>query len=225
VCVLNDLQAQGHALPFIQSDNLTSVLRGTAAENPDATRLVIGVGTGLNSALVLRYHGQTILPASETGHIDLPAVSDEIMDLRDWFRARHGFAAAEEALSGRGLTHLYSWACERADVPNSPAKDAKSIMEALSASDPQALRAAKAFAEILGTLSASLALIQLPFGGIYLAGGVSRAFAPWLAPLGFAGAFAAKGRFSPYMAQFSVSIVEDDYAALTGSAAHLIDKL
>ena len=67
----------------------------------------------------------------------------------------------------------------------------------------------------------NLALTHLPFGGIYLCGGVARAYSELFAPLGFAEAFRDKGRFAGFMCQFSVRIIEDDYAALTGSAVYL----
>jgi len=54
-----------------------------------------------------------------------------------------------------------------------------------------------------------------------LVGGVARAFAPYLNEYGFAEAFRDKGRFAGFMGNFKVSVIEDDYAALTGSAAHL----
>ena len=50
---------------------------------------------------------------------------------------------------------------------------------------------------------------------------MARAFAPYLAQFGFIDALHAKGRFSDVMAQFGVQVVTDDYAALTGCAAHL----
>jgi glucokinase len=34
-------------------------------------------------------------------------------------------------------------------------------------------------------------------------------------------AFVEMGRFAPLMAEFAISVVEDDYAALLGCAAHL----
>lgn len=39
--------------------------------------------------------------------------------------------------------------------------------------------------------------------------------------MGFAENFRDKGRFSAFMDDFPVCIVEDDYAALTGCAAYL----
>jgi glucokinase len=43
--------------------------------------------------------------------------------------------------------------------------------------------------------------------------------------LGFREAFYDKGRFSEFMEQFPVHLVDDDYAALTGSAAHLMELM
>ena len=43
--------------------------------------------------------------------------------------------------------------------------------------------------------------------------------------LGFSDAFRDKGRFSGFMKNFPVYVVEDDYAALTGMAAHLEEMI
>ena len=39
--------------------------------------------------------------------------------------------------------------------------------------------------------------------------------------MGFAAAFRDKGRFAEFMESFQITLVEDDYAALTGCAAYL----
>jgi glucokinase len=46
---------------------------------------------------------------------------------------------------------------------------------------------------------------------------------PHLRHLGFAEAFADKGRFNAFMTQFPVKLVTDDYAALRGCAGHLAE--
>jgi glucokinase len=74
---------------------------------------------------------------------------------------------------------------------------------------------------LLGTVVGNLSLIHLPFGGVWLIGGVARAFTPYMERFGFAEAFRDKGRFEAFMRDFSVSVIEDDYAALTGCAHHL----
>ena len=88
-------------------------------------------------------------------------------------------------------------------------------------SDDRAAEAASIFVRLLGTVAGNLALIHLPFGGVFLAGGVSQAFAPLLKPYGFDDAFRDKGRFAGFMGNFGVTVIEDDYAALTGCASHL----
>ena len=73
----------------------------------------------------------------------------------------------------------------------------------------------------MGTVTGNLSLIHLPFGGVYLVGGIARAVAPWLGEFGFADAMRDKGRFAGFMKNFPVYLIEDDYAALTGCAFRL----
>ena len=80
------------------------------------------------------------------------------------------------------------------------------------------------FSRLLGRVCGDLALITLPFGGIYLIGGVARHFGPHLLNCGFREGFRDKGRFSVFMDQFPVHLVTDDYAALTGCACHLTEQ-
>lgn len=221
VAVLNDLQAQGHAVDHLTAANLTEILPGQT-DRPHAAKLVIGVGTGLNAAPVFRLGGQTLVPPSESGHVSLPVHTEEELRLRDWLVRVHGTAGAEEALSGRGFERIHAFLCEETGATP---LDAGAIMAAYAAGDPLARRAMEMFARLLGQMAGNLALTLLPFGGIYLCGGVARHFGPHLADLGFGEAFRDKGRFSGFMDQFSVQLVTDDYAALTGSAAHLAERM
>ncbi len=62
-------------------------------------------------------------------------------------------------------------------------------------------------------------------GGIYLIGGVNRSLSAHFDRFGFVEAMRDKGRFGPFMEQFGVAIVTDDFAALTGCASHLSHQL
>ena len=75
--------------------------------------------------------------------------------------------------------------------------------------------------EVFGCICGNLALTHLPLGGIYLVGGMAQALADHYADSQFQSAFAAKGRFSEFMNQFSVHLVQDDHAALAGCIAYL----
>lgn len=219
VAILNDLQAQGHALGHIDPANIRSILTGPLS-HPNAAKLVVGVGTGFNAAPVFDLDHGRIVPPSECGHANLPIRNEMELRLCQFVSTAHGFPAIEDVLSGRGLERAYAFLGNEANDPRECS--AKDIMEACaSGSDPRAVEAARLFTRMLGTVCGNLSLIQLPFGGIFLVGGVARAFAPHLVDFGFGDAFRDKGRFAGFMANFAVNVIEDDYAALTGSAAHL----
>jgi len=213
LAVLNDLQAQGHALGQLGEADLIRILPQPPAST-QAARLVVGLGTGFNAAPIYDTAGGRFVPPSECGHITLPRSSPALAGLSETLTRDHGFAAVEEALSGRGIVavhaHLHGVTLTSVE-----------IIERLNAGDAAATATAALFVEALGIVMGDLALIHLPFGGIFLVGGMARAITPWLAPLGFAETFRAKGRFADFMDQFGIAVVTDDYAALSGCAAHL----
>lgn len=219
VAVLNDLQAQGHALGHLPQTSVSQVVAG-GAPRPGATMLVIGIGTGFNCAPVYEAPGGRFVPPAEAGHANLPIRSEIELELCRTLEDAHGFPSVEEVLSGRGLKHLDSFFSRRAGRPREYASD-QIIAAAEAGDDPVATETLREFIRIFGTVTGNLALIHLPFGGIYLIGGMARAVSPWFESMGYADALRDKGRFAGFMRNFSVSVVDDDFAALTGCAHHL----
>ena len=219
VSVLNDLQAQGHALGHLGAGALTAVVEGPAAGG-HATKLVIGMGTGFNCAPVYETPGGRYVPPAEAGHVNLPIRTEEEVALGRDLETVHGFPSVEEVLSGRGLKSLYGWHAKRAGTPRELTTE-QILAAAQSGADPVAQATLTTFVRIFGSVTGNLALTHLPFGGIFLIGGMARAVTPWLGPMGFAAALRDKGRFAGFMRNFPVQVVDDDYAALTGCAHHL----
>ncbi len=218
VAVLNDLQAQGFALDQLDGSQLRTVVSGPRPGNSPC--LVVGVGTGFNASPVHRTESHRHVPPSETGHTSLPVTGAEDVDLWHWINADSGYPEVEDVLSGRGLENVYRWRCQASGL--SDRKTAAEIMASCeNGGDPTAREAVSVFVRILGTVCGNLSLIHLPFGGVFLVGGVARAIAPHLEKHGFAEAYRNKGRFAEFMENFSVHVVEDDYAALPGLAAYL----
>ncbi|MBZ4022432.1 glucokinase [Rhodobacter sp. TJ_12] len=218
VAVLNDLQAQGHALGHLAPGAVRVIDKGAAAR-PNASQLVVGVGTGFNAAPVHEAPGGRIVAASECGHITLPTVTDEDIRLMRFVEEAHGFAAVEDVLSGRGLERVYAFAAREAGQDST--LPAAQVMEEITARSALGVATARIFTRHLGAVVGDLALVHLPFGGIHLCGGVARAFTPLLHEFGFLEAMRAKGRFAEFLQAFPVAVIEDDYAALSGCAAHL----
>jgi glucokinase len=217
VVLLNDLQAQGYGLASLPDRAVIPVLRAPPAP-ASASRLVVGLGTGFNAAPVHYAAGRMLVPPSESGHIHLPRHGATEEALAAHLAARHGIATVEEALCGRGLVAVDAWLNGR---PDGTPRAGEAILADLAVGEASALRTGQLYTRLLGRTLATLALTHLPFGGIYLIGGVARAFAPHLAGLGLGAAMAEMGRFSDLMGSFAVWTVSDDYAALTGCAAYL----
>jgi len=219
VAVLNDLQAQGHALGHIAPEALRPLVRGSGTPAQGASQLVVGVGTGFNAAPVHEAPGGRLVVASECGHASLPVRTEADLRLIRFIESAHGFPGVEDVLSGRGLERLFTWVSTEAGTPRK--QRAAEIMTAMAADETLAVATGRVFVRLLGTVVGNLSLIHLPFGGVWLIGGVARAFTPYMERFGFAEAFRDKGRFEAFMRDFSVSVIEDDYAALTGCAHHL----
>ena len=216
--ILNDLQAQGHALGHIDPANIREIGPGPEA-GPHAAKLVVNVGTGFNAAPVWDAEQGRLVTPSECGHANLPIRTEAELRLCRYVETAHGFPAVEDVLSGRGLERVFAWLGHEAGDPREAS--AAEIMEGLASGDERAREAARVFVKILGTVCGNLSLIHLPFGGVFLVGGVARAFRDHLQAYGFAEAFRDKGRFAGFMRNFPVFMIEDDVAALTGLASHL----
>lgn len=216
--ILNDLQAQGHALGQIEPALIREIVAGPEA-GPRAAKLVVNVGTGFNAAPVWDAEQGRLVTPSECGHANLPIRTEAELRLCRFVETAHGFPAVEDVLSGRGLERVHAWLGHEANDPREAT--AAEIMTGIEAGDARAQEAAGVFVRLLGTVCGNLALIHLPFGGVFLVGGVARAFAGHLRAYGFEAAFRDKGRFAGFMGNFPVHMIEDDLAALTGLASHL----
>lgn len=223
VAILNDLQAQGQALGYIPAQNLRRVIDGPAV--PGGSMLVVGLGTGVNAAPVHNTTAGRIVPPSECGHVNMPVRSAEDLRLAQFIEARLAaegdvpHAGVEEVLAGRGLANLHGFAASEAGRPAS--LTSAEVLSALDAGDPIAAHAARLYVRILAQMLGDLALIHLPYDGIFLIGGMSRAMTPHFATYGLERAFREPRRVDLLVKDFSVTVVEDDFAALTGCAAYL----
>lgn len=223
VAILNDLQAQGQALGHIASANLRPVVAGP--RKPGASMLVVGLGTGVNAAPVHNTPWGRVVPPSECGHVNLPVRDAEGLRLLHFIeallhaRGEVAHAGVEEVLSGRGLANLHAFAAAEAGRPDT--LTSAEVLAALAAGDAVAVHAARLYVQILGQTLADLALIHLPYDGIYLIGGMSRALTPHFATFGLEAAFRELRRVDLLTQDFSITVVEDDYAALTGCAVYL----
>ena len=208
--VINDLPAQGLALNDLTEES-TKVLK--SAPVSAGPRLVVGLGTGFNIVPVHQVGDILLAPSCEAGHETLPYRAEQA-ELCNWLRAERGYPSVEVALAGQGIENLYEF-----HAKNQLA--AADVVAGYHNGDAKCLAAMRDYVDILGVVLGDYALSHLPFGGIYLTGGVSRSIAPIMTDLGYEKTLRDKGRFSELAGSFQLSLIDDDFAALKGCARHL----
>ena len=214
VGLLNDLQAQGYALDHLSEDQLLPVT-GKRYAGSKETKLVCGIGTGFNACTVISSADGIVVPPAEAGHYRLPAANQQQKEIANMIEAKFGFASVENVLSGNGLVELNNFFC-----PDKP-RTAQDVIQSATDGAQDAKQVVDVFASFMGSILGDLALITLPFGGIYIIGGVARAVYPFLNAQNFISGFCDKGRFSDFNSKFSVQIIDDDFAALNGCVSFL----
>jgi glucokinase len=221
VAILNDLQAQGQALGHIDASHLHRIVEGPVRAG--GTMMVVGLGTGVNASPVYTTPWGRVVAPSEAGHVTMPVRTAEDLALSQFVETygadAHGFTGVEDVLAGPGIERLHAFVTHQAGAVAH--LTSAQIMAAITARDPLGLETARLYIQVLGQALGNLAMVHLPFGGIYLIGGMSRAMAPMFTEMGLAGHFHDKGRMSHIVKDCAVSIVTDDFAALTGCAVYL----
>lgn len=219
--ILNDLLAIGHGLNSTDPNDVQAIYGAPDSDPPvpmsQGKQLVVNVGTGFNTALVINAPSGRIVSDSECGRVTLPARTEPERELRSEIERLNGYAGIEHVLSGRGVTAAHNWVSRRCRTASErPGADVNSDFRAT----PEMEETGRMLTGILGTVVGDLALHHLPSGGIYLVGGVVRGLAPHLKEFGFEASFLNKGDYREFMRRFTVSVVTDDYLALKGCAAH-----
>ena len=205
VHLLNDLQVQGYSLDTLAPGTLTPLRPGTP--DPNGARLVLGLGTGCNVAVVHRAGKTLFVPPAESGHTPLPDCPD-LRPLFDSLRDTHPHLPVESALSGPGLTRLHHWRTgERLSPPEVIAAEPKETFAL--------------FSRLLGEVAGALCLHHMATGGLFLIGGIARALAPHLVGDVFDAAFTARGPYTGIVQEIPLSLITDDMAALRGCARYL----
>ncbi|MDG1676380.1 MAG: ROK family protein [Paracoccaceae bacterium] len=212
VFIINDLQAQGYALDFIEPNDLEELIEGSYSKGPNDTKLVCGMGTGFNVAIAYQTAFGTFVPASEYGHARTTTANEKQKMILKKLEENSSFVSYENILAGPGLNRLDQVLNQRKD------RTPSDILSAAQEGDLKAKEVGSELAGFAGQAFGDFALMNMALGGVYLIGGVARAIMPYLKEENFKQNFYDRGNFSEIMKKISVYLILDDYAALKGCA-------
>ena len=214
--IVNDFGAIAHAVA-----TLSDFRHICGPDRPlpnDGLITIIGPGTGLGVAALLRKGGCVHVIETEGGHVDyapLDALEDRILiELRRNFRR----VSVERVASGRGLWNLYEALGSIEGRPLTFHDEKELWSAALAGSDSLANAALDRLCLTLGAVAGDLALAQ-GASAVVIAGGVGLRLADHLPRSGFRDRFIAKGRFERRMDEMPVKLVTHAEPGLLGAAA------
>lgn len=216
--LVNDFGAVGHAVAQLGEEHFGH-LCGPERALPEAGAIsIVGPGTGLGIALLLRRGGDYQVVETEGGHMDfapLDSVEDELLAR---LRLRYGRVSVERVASGPGLANFYgTLAGIEGRAPRMP--DAKVLWQsAMAGEDRLAAAALDRFCLSLGAVAGDIALAQ-GARAVVIGGGLGLRLADHLPRSGFCDRFVAKGRFEPRMADLPVKVITYAQPGLFGAAA------
>jgi glucokinase len=216
--LINDFGAVGHAVANLPHDQFLH-LAGPDISLPQSGLVsVIGPGTGLGVASVLKAGDHYHVIESEGGHIEFPS-TDSIEDaILTRLRQQFTRVSAERVVSGPGLAAIYlSLAALEGRAVTEPG-DAELWTRALDGSDSLAAAAFERFCLCLGTVAGDIVLAQ-GAKALVIGGGLGLRIAARLGQSDFAMRFVAKGRFQGLMEAIQVRVITHPQAGLFGAAA------
>lgn len=216
--LVNDFGAVAHAVAQVDSSYMQHLCGPDIDLPPQGAITIVGPGTGLGAACLLRRGSKYFVMETEGGHLDYPPLDDVEDRILKALRQRFRRVSAERIVSGPGLTNLYEVIAEQQGLPIT-LRDNKTLWQnAMEGSDTIAAAALERFCLSLGAISGDLALAHGALG-VVIAGGLGLRLAGILGESGFAERFVAKGRFETMMSEMPVKIITHPQPGLFGAAA------
>lgn len=216
--IVNDFGAVAYAVAKLPEEHFRHLCGPERSLPREGSISILGPGTGLGVAGLLRRGDDYDVIQTEGGHIDfapLDGLEDRILQqLRKSFRR----VSVERLVSGRGLWNIYE-AIAAIDGHDLSFHDEKALWTAaLEGSDSLANAALDRFCLTLGAVAGDIALAQ---GGsaVVIAGGLGLRLADYLPRSGFRERFIAKGRYERMMDAMPVKLITYAEPGLYGAAA------
>lgn len=238
VSLINDFAAVGYGVLGLKAEDLHTLQAGTPEEN--APIAVIGAGTGLGQGFLIHMAGAYQVFSSEGGHADYAPRTELEFQLSRYLLEQFNIEriSVERVVSGQGIVWIYRFLRDRGHAKESPEiADVMKVWEselgrsektadpaaiisqaALEQRDTLSEKTMQMFIECYGAEAGNLALKLLPYGGLYIAGGIAAKNLPLMQEGSFLQAFTLKGRMRSLMERVPVHVVLNPQVGLMGAA-------
>lgn len=213
--VLNDFEALAMSLPHLSDSELIAV--GPGIKTEEGVKALIGPGTGLGVASLMRSSSRWHALAGEGGHVSYSVQTDREFALLKVLQVRfNGYVSAERVASGPGLVNIYEGLAKVDGVTVAPLTPAE-ITERAQNGDRRCLEVMDIFLRALASAAGNLALTVGARGGVYIGGGIVPRLGNLFNADAFRHTFENKGRFASYLKNIPVWIIDARNPAFVGA--------
>ncbi|BDI17120.1 glucokinase [Nostoc cf. commune SO-36] len=238
ISLINDFAAVGYGILGLEKQDLLTLQVGKS--QPEAPIGIIGAGTGLGQGFLIRQGNHYQVFPSEGGHADFAPRNEIEFQLLRYLLGKHDIQriSVERVVSGMGIVAIYQFLRDRKFAAESPhiaqivrtweqeaGQEEKSVdpgaaigTAALQGSDRLSEQTLQLFIEAYGAEAGNLALKLLPYGGLYIAGGIAPKILPLIQNSGFLLNFTQKGRMRRLLEEIPVYIILNPQVGLIGAA-------
>ncbi len=229
VSLINDFVAIGYNIVLEKNKSLVTLQEGEFL--PDAPIAIIGAGTGLGKAFAVPEGDSYRVFPTEGGHESFAPDNLLAQELLAYLRA-DGKVDVERVVSGPGIVDIFRFLQDRKFA-------SEDVGDFLSQFDPGAAIAKgpaaghflcqqtmAIFVEAFGAAAGDMAVSFLPFGGLYIAGGIAAQNIELMQNGSFIKAFTDKARVNPVLLEkVPVHIVLNTLEGLRGAVKYAATKM
>ncbi|MEH2120233.1 glucokinase [Nostoc sp.] len=237
ISLINDFAAVGYGILGLQKQDLLTLQVGKS--QPEAPIAIIGAGTGLGQGFLIKQGNNYQVFSSEGGHTDFAPRNEMEFQLLKYLLNKHDIQriSVERVVSGMGIVSIYQFLRDRKIAHESPdiaqivrtweqqagqeeKIDAGAVIgtAALEKRDRLCEQTLQLFIEAYGAEAGNLALKLLPYGGLYVAGGIAPKILPLMQDSSFLLNFTQKGRMRRLLEEIPVYIILNPQVGLIGAA-------
>jgi glucokinase len=213
--LINDFQAAAFGIDALQQDQIITLHEGEF--DGRGNRLVVGAGTGLGVAPVVRCMDGFWPQPCEGGHMDFAPTDEQQQVILKWLWQAWHHVSYERLLSGNGLQALHAFFAELSATDHQAWLAPAQIHQLAESGDSAAVQALTTFVQIYGGYIGNVALLWPARAGIYIAGGIASKIENWMRKDEFIQRLHDKGRMQNLAKSMPVYLVKDQSLGLKGA--------
>lgn len=218
--LLNDVEAASSSLDHLEPSDLLELNRGTP--QPRAPKVYVAAGTGLGESILFWNGDRYQVSACEAGLTDFAPASDREIVVLQYLRQRMPLVCTEEIVSGRGFRAIHEaiFPDQHHAFFDDPEIDSAAgiTRQAFSKDCSACQETLHMWTEAYGSEAGNMALRALPFGGVYVGGGIALKILPKLKDGTFVRAFCNKTKLAAELARIPIFVVLNQDAPVLGAA-------